>query len=112
LSSGASRRLHLACDLLKKEKAKHPQDAYLLVLITDGRANISLGGGAPMMEAKALAGEIRGLGVDALVLDTERFAPCLDLGGLPELSQTLGGQYHNLGDLKADQVLRRIRGLG
>jgi magnesium chelatase subunit D len=100
--------LKLAYGLLKKEKAKHPQDAFLLVLITDGKANLSLAGGRPMDEAKQLCGEIRTLGVSALVLDTERFAPCLDLGGLPELSQALGGQYHSIQTLRAKEVVQRI----
>jgi magnesium chelatase subunit D len=101
--------LQVALDLLKKEKAKHPRDAFLLVLITDGRANISLAGGPPMSEARELAAQLRDLGIDALVLDTEKFGPCLDLGSLPELSRALGGKYHNIGELKAEEVVRRVR---
>ncbi len=33
--------LALAVDLIKKERAKYPKDAFLLVLITDGKANVS-----------------------------------------------------------------------
>jgi magnesium chelatase subunit D len=100
--------LHLAHELLKNEKARHPQDAFLLVLITDGRANISLGGGRAMDEVKELAARLGALGINSLILDTERFAPCLDLGCLPELSQILGGQYHNLETLRAPEVVARI----
>ncbi len=100
--------LNLAYELLQKEKSKHPQDAFLMVLITDGRANISLGGGVPVTEAKELAGQIKTLGVNSLILDTEKFAPCLDLGCLPELSRILGGQYHNLDTLRAPEVVARI----
>ncbi|MBM4274813.1 MAG: putative cobaltochelatase [Deltaproteobacteria bacterium] len=100
--------LHLAHELLKNEKAKHPQDAFLLVLITDGRANISLGRGRAMDEVKELAARLSTLGINSLILDTEKFAPCLDLGCLPELSQILGGQYHNLETLRAPEVVARI----
>jgi magnesium chelatase subunit D len=100
--------LKVAYELLKKEKAKHPRDAFLLVLITDGKANISLAGGAPLAEAKELAGQLRALSINSLVLDTERFAPCLDLGGLPELSQALGGQYHTLETLRAPEMVAKI----
>jgi magnesium chelatase subunit D len=101
--------LFLAHDLLKKEKTRHPRDAFLLVLITDGRANLSLGkGGKPMAEVKDLAAQLKGLGINALVLDTERFAPCLDLGCLPELSQILGGQYHSVQSLRAPEVVARV----
>jgi magnesium chelatase subunit D len=101
--------LHLAHEVLAKEKARHPRDAFLLVLITDGRANISLGpGGAPMAEVKELAARLRALEINALILDTERFAPCLDLGCLPELSQMLGGRYHSVHSLRASEVVVRI----
>jgi magnesium chelatase subunit D len=101
--------LALAREVLCQEKARHPKDAFLLVLITDGRANISLApAGKPMAEVKALAVQLRGLGINALVLDTERFAPCLDLGCLPELSQILGGQYHSVQSLRAPEVVARI----
>ncbi len=101
--------LYLAHELLKKEKVRHPRDAFLLVLITDGRANISLGQGRkPMAEVKELAAQLGALGINALVLDTERFAPCLDLGCLPELSRILGGLYHSVQSLRAPEVVARI----
>jgi len=101
--------LNLARELLQKEKARHPKDAFLLVLITDGRANLSLSAGrAPMAEVKELAAQIGDLGINALVLDTERFAPCLDLGCLPELSRILRGQYHSVASLRAPEVVARI----
>jgi magnesium chelatase subunit D len=100
--------LKVAHDLLKTEKIKNPQDAYLMVLITDGKANISLGGGPPMTEAKEVAAKLKTLGVNSLILDTEKFAPCLDLGGLPELNKALGGQYHNLETIRAQEVVSHI----
>jgi magnesium chelatase subunit D len=104
--------LSLARELLQKEKVRHPRDAFLLVLITDGRANLSLGKRrSPMEEVKELAAQIGALNINALVLDTERFAPCLDLGCLPELSRILGGQYHSMGSLRAPEVVARIASL-
>ena len=48
--------LKLAMEVLKQEKARHPQDAFLLVLVTDGRANISLGGGRAMDRSQGTGG--------------------------------------------------------
>jgi magnesium chelatase subunit D len=101
--------LKLALELLQKEKARHPQDAFLLVLITDGRANLSMGGGPPLAEVKELAARLKTLGTNSLVLDTEAFAPCLDLGCLPELSLIMGGSYHSLSTLRAPEMLARIQ---
>jgi magnesium chelatase subunit D len=101
--------LHLAHELLKQERTRHPQDAFLLVLITDGRGNISLKrGGAPMAEVKELGAQFKTLGVNSLILDTEPFAPCLDLGCLPELSRLMGGAYHSLQTLRAPEVVARV----
>jgi magnesium chelatase subunit D len=104
--------LYLAKELLHQEKTRHPRDAFLVVLITDGRANLSLQAGrSPMEEVKELAGQIGALNVNALVLDTERFAPCLDLGCLPELSRILKGQYHSVESLRAPEVVAHIASL-
>ena len=100
--------LHLAQEILRQEKAKHPQDAFLLVLITDGRANISLGGARPMEEVKELGAQFQTLGVNSLILDTEPFASCLDLGCLPELSRLMNGQYYSIQSLRAPEVVARV----
>lgn len=100
--------LKLALETLKQEKARRPHDAFLLVLITDGRANLSLGAGRPMTEVKELAAQFQTLGVNSLVLDTEVFAPCLDLGCLPELSRLMGGLYHSLSSIRAPEMVARV----
>jgi magnesium chelatase subunit D len=41
-----------AMELITRERAKHPKDAFLLVLITDGKANVSLTGKPAMTEVK------------------------------------------------------------
>ncbi|MBW1953715.1 MAG: VWA domain-containing protein, partial [Deltaproteobacteria bacterium] len=101
--------LHLAYELLHKEKATHPQDAFLLVLISDGKANLSMGQNSALTEAKEIASQLRGLNIASLVLDTE--TGFLNLGCLSELSETLGGRYYNLQDLRAPEVVARIEEL-
>jgi magnesium chelatase subunit D len=100
--------LHLAFEVIKNEKLKHPKDAFLLVLITDGKANISLGRGPAILETKKLAGRLRSLDIRTMVLDTEIVTPMIDFGCLPELSKTLGGQYLSIQNLRADEVVARI----
>jgi magnesium chelatase subunit D len=98
--------LALACDLLKKEKASHPQDAFLLVLITDGKANISLTGKPPMAEVKELAVRIRSLGIDAMILNTERYWH--EASNLPEISQIMGASHYTIEKLRAGDVVARV----
>jgi len=98
--------LALALDLITKEKAKYPQDAFLLVLISDGKANISLSGKPPVRESKELAAQIRRLGVNALILDTERYWH--EEGCLVALSQILGCPRYSIEQLRAADVVGRI----
>ena len=98
--------LALALDLIKQERAKHPKDAYLLVLITDGKANVSLTGKVAMEEVKELAAQVRPLGINSLILNTERYwheASCL-----PEISQLMGASYYTIEKLKAQDLVTRI----
>jgi magnesium chelatase subunit D len=100
--------LHLAYEVLSQEKLKHTKDAFLLVLITDGKANISLGPGPAIVETKKLAAQLRSLNINALVLDTEVHTPMIDFGCLPELSKILGGRYIDIEDLQAPDVVAKI----
>ena len=105
-----SHGLALAVDMIQKERARHPKDAFLLVLISDGKANISLTGKPPMSEVRELSVQIGQLGINTLVLNTERFAPCLDLGPLPEISQLMGAAHYTIDKLKARDLVAHIGG--
>jgi magnesium chelatase subunit D len=99
--------LALSVDLIKKERAKYPKDAFLLVLITDGKANISLTGKVPMTEVKELAVQVKTLGINSLILNTERYwheASCL-----PEISQMMGASYYTIDKLKARDLVSSHR---
>jgi len=100
--------LSLAYETINQEKLKHPKDAFLLILITDGKANISLSGAPAMEETKKLAAKLRGLNINTLVLDTEAHTPMIDFGCLPELSKILGGRYLDIEDLQAPELVARI----
>ena len=63
-----------------------------------------------MAEVKELAAQVKTLGINSLILDTEAFAPCLDLGCLPELSRIMGGIYHSLATIRAPEMVATHRG--
>lgn len=81
----------------------------LLVLLSDGKANVALGdGGDPWRETLALAELLAGRGVPALVLDTE--SGFLRLGRASQLAQALGAECLTLEQLSAESLALTIRG--
>ena len=79
----------------------------LLVLITDGRANVGIWGD-PLGDAIRVAREIGRKGVKSLVLDVDDdFVP---LGVGERIAREIGGIYMKVRELNADVVTRVVRG--
>ena len=81
--------------------------ATKLVLVSDGRANVSLDGGHAMAESLAEAHAIAATGVTSLVVDSED-GP-VRLGLAQRLSSALRGHYLRLADLRADRLAEAVR---
>ncbi len=97
--------LQLALETLARAAGNAPP---LLVLLTDGKANVALGeGGDPWRESLAMAELLAERGVPALVLDTE--SGYLRLGRAAQLAQTLGAECLTLEQLSADSLALTIR---
>jgi magnesium chelatase subunit D len=74
----------------------------MLILLTDGRANVALGTGDPWLEALEAASSLR---CRALVIDTENAAQ--PLGRPLKLAEALGARCVALGDLQeSDRLLK------
>jgi len=79
----------------------------VLILLTDGRANVSLGAGDPWQEALEAAHGIR---CPALVIDTEQAAQ--PLGQSRQLAEALGARYLALENLEeSGDLILTIQGL-
>lgn len=113
-----------ALKLVKTERLRDPKVYPLLVLISDGRGNISLFGEEPLVEAQHAAGQIRTEGIRAMVIDSTRdhrqrgregggrvaslygayaFNVCGDL------AERLGGRYYGLYDLSQRTIMDSIQ---
>ncbi|HVB82784.1 MAG TPA: magnesium chelatase subunit D family protein [Candidatus Binataceae bacterium] len=98
--------LELALQSLSKTGKRGPRP--LLILLSDGKANVPLAvGGDPWNESLALAGRLAEHGVPALVLDTE--TGYLRLGRARQLAQALGAQCLKLEELSAETLTLTIR---
>jgi len=96
-------------DILRQEAMKNPNISPLMVLISDGRANVSLYGKDPVKEAKEVASMLRMGDIPTVVIDpTDGF---LNLGIAKELADVLGARYFKLGDLSAETITGSILSL-
>lgn len=83
--------------------------APLLILLSDGKANVALSeGGDAWRESLALAEQLAATGVAALVLDTE--SGYLRLGRAAQLAQAMGAECLGLEQLGADNLALTVRG--
>ena len=113
--------------LIRTERLRDPTVYPLMVLISDGRGNISLFGEEPIVEAQRVAAQIKSENVRSLVIDSARdytqhsqlpriggrgaqplfggyaFNACLDLAG------RLGGRYFGLYDLSQGAILQSVQ---
>jgi magnesium chelatase subunit D len=80
----------------------------LLVLLTDGKANVALETGAdPWRETLAFAGLLMDAAVPALVIDTE--TGYLKLGRAAQLAQAMGAECLTLAQLSSENLVLTIR---
>jgi magnesium chelatase subunit D len=99
--------LQLAAQLLAQ--ADYPADLQpLLVLLSDGKANVPLagGGGDAGQQTQQLAAQLRTQQIPTLVLDTD--TGYLRLGKAAELAIALGAQYLPLDELSAASLTNVI----
>ncbi len=104
-----SRGLYLALETLEREGLKDRNVLPLVVLLSDGRANVTLDGGAirPAEEVKGIASLFEEKRLPSVVIDTE--LDFIKLGLARTLAEAMGARYLELGDLRADSLVEAIR---
>ena len=101
LAEGLAAALKMMDELARKEGAE-----TVLVLVTDGRTNVSAAGKAKE-EALRTAEEIARRDAHCIVLDTEKSFPKVGLA--PEIAQRMNAGYATLEHLCAEGVLEVVR---
>jgi magnesium chelatase subunit D len=100
--------LALAGQIVARGRQREPGVAPLIVLLTDGRANVPLQpGGNPHAETLALARELARQGVAALVIDTE--AGPVRLGLASALASAWGAPVKRLEELQGPRLPEAVR---
>jgi magnesium chelatase subunit D len=98
-----------ALEVIKREKMINRHTIPRLILISDGKANVSMGSGSPIDDAKEIATAIREAGISSFVIDSEKGFIAFGLAQV--LSLEMGAKYLKLEDLQADQIAEVVKGI-
>ncbi len=105
-----SRGLYAALEVLETERLKDRETVPLLVLLSDGRANVSMAGGSAgdaAEETKAMAALVEEKKIQSVVIDTE--LDFIKLGLARQVAEAMGARYLKLEDLRADSLAEAVR---
>lgn len=103
LSAGLERGLNLLINEKQKDEGAIP----ILLLISDGRANVSSSNKDIKMELLALAEQARAKGIHVIVIDTEAVNKSfiqMQLGYCRDIASYSGGKYYPITDLTSQAV--------
>ncbi len=102
-----SRGLMLGYEVLDRARKQDPEVVPLMVLLTDGQANVSMGDLPPQAESYALADFIASQTIRSVVIDTEH--PIFERGLARQLAHHLKGNYYRLDDLREGGLVELVR---
>ena len=102
-----SRGLMLGYEVLDRARKRDPEVIPLMVLLTDGQANVAMGDLPPQAESYALADFVATQSIRSVVIDTEH--PVFERGLARQLAQHLKGHYHRLDDLPEGGLAELVR---
>jgi magnesium chelatase subunit D len=97
-------------EVLQRELMINHHTIPKMILISDGKANVSMGSGSPLNDAKEVAGHIRDAGISSFVIDSEQ--SFVSFGLAHTISDELGAKYLRLEDLNAGQIADLVKGIG
>jgi magnesium chelatase subunit D len=102
-----ARGMLTAFELLEKARRQDEEILPLMVLLTDGQANVAISHLPPQQEAYQIADLIAGRAIRAIVIDTEH--PSFERGLSRRLAEHLRGAYYRLEDLSDDGLVHAVR---
>lgn len=98
--------LMMSYEVIKRESYQHPDVIPLLILLTDGAGNVSLGDRPPQEEAHRIANMIKDQDIRSIVINMEH--PAFDQGLAQELANQMDAPCHSLADLRAETLYRTV----
>lgn len=99
--------LLMAADILKREAMIHPDVEPLLIVLTDGAGNVSVGSLPPQEESYHFADLIAGEKIKSVVINMEHAA--FDQGLAQQLANHLKAPCYSLADMKAEHLYHTVQ---
>lgn len=99
--------LKMAFEIFEREKIAHPEVLSLMILLTDGAGNVTMGHLPPQEEAHLMADKLRRKGIRSIVINMEHAA--FDQGLANALAEHLDGFCYTLHQLKAEHLYQAVR---
>lgn len=103
LSAGLS----MTYEVLKREQILHPDVVPLLIVLTDGAGNVSMGNSSPLKETQFFAEQLANEQVHSVVINMEHEA--FDQGLAQALADYLDAPCYTLEDLRSDTLVRAVQ---
>jgi magnesium chelatase subunit D len=94
-------------EVLVQARLRDPEVMPMLVLITDGQANVAMSTLPPQIEAYQMADFIAGHDIQSIIIDTELRE--FERGLARQLAERLQGHYYRLEDLSEDGLAQMVR---
>jgi magnesium chelatase subunit D len=103
-----SRGLCLGYEVLAAELLKDKNVDPLLVLVSDGRANVALAPGRDAAgEVQEIAEKLKASGIRSVAIDTE--SGPVRFGNMARFAEALGAVYSRMEDIKSDRITDVVR---
>jgi magnesium chelatase subunit D len=106
-TSPAAAGLALAARVVDEWAVREPGLKPVIVLLSDGRANVGFAGGNPLSDALAAAAALARRGVRALAIDTE--AGPFRLGWMKRIAEALNAEHRALDDFRGRELSAAVR---
>ncbi len=99
--------LALSLAIIKREKNLHPEVMPLMIILTDGAGNVSMGSLPPQIEAHKVANQIRDEHIRSVVINMEHIA--FDQGLARKLAENLDANCLSLKELHAEALYEAVK---
>ena len=101
--------LYSSYQILKTDKIKNPDSLQYLIVVSDGKANVSLNTENALEDAFVLGEKIRNEGIKTMVIDTE--SNYIEYGYAKELAEKMDSEYLKISQISKKDVETSVKSL-